>query len=394
MIEVRLAQQGMGMQDATIVRWLSQEGERVAKDAVLVEIEAAKALMEVLSPASGILRKILVPVDENVPVQTLLAMIDEETSGGATQGNAPSVGSPAELGATHAAFDRSSEDTPASPVATVKIDPRARRAAQELGVDLAKVSGSGPNGRIVEADVQHAAATPAHQREFEELRLSPTRRTIGARLQSSKQTAPHFRVSRDVEVDRLLLVREQINSASVGVRVSINDLLVKACAMALQEVPAMNIQFDGRSIKRFRHADVCVAVALDDGLITPMVTAADCKDVVAIAQEVRELIERAKSGVLKPEEFQGGTFTLSNLGMLGVKTFDAIINPPQAAILAVGASEPRPVVKNGELAIATVMNLCLSSDHRVIDGAVAARFMAALCEYIVEYPAFWNPQVR
>lgn len=281
----------------------------------------------------------------------------------------------------------------------VRATPVARRLAKELGVSLAECRVSGQRGRVSKADVEAAvalqgkggattvelaaaAAVPA----YEELSLSGMRKTIAGRLQQSKQEAPHYRVQIDAELDNLLAVRRQINDTTSQANVSVNDFLVKACACALMQVPAVNVQFDGHSLRQFRDADIAIAVALDDGLITPIVRAANSKGLVTISNELRDLVTRAKLGKLKPEEFQGGTFSLSNLGMYGIKQFDAIINPPQAAILAVGAGEQRAVVRNGEVVSATVVSLSLSSDHRVIDGAVAARFMAALKGYI-EQPA-------
>jgi len=212
------------------------------------------------------------------------------------------------------------------------------------------------------------------------------RKTIAARLQASKQSAPHFRVQIDAEIDALLAARGQINQANSDAKVSVNDFIIKACASALMKVPALNVQFDGDEVKHFQNADISVAVAIDEGLITPIITSANQKGLVGISNEVRDLATRAKLNRLKPEEFQGGSFCISNLGMYGIKQFDAIINPPQGAILAVGAGEQRPVVKDGQLAIATVISLTLSSDHRIIDGAVAAQFMSVLKSYL-EQPA-------
>jgi pyruvate dehydrogenase E2 component (dihydrolipoamide acetyltransferase) len=228
------------------------------------------------------------------------------------------------------------------------------------------------------AGVPAEEAAPA----FEEAPLTGMRKTIAARLQQSKQTAPHYRVQIDAEIDDLLAARKQINDANTDVKVSVNDFIVKACASALMKVPALNVQFDGEVIRQFSDADIAVAVALDEGLITPIVKGANRKGLIAISNEVRDLATRAKLGRLKSEEFQGGTFSVSNLGMFGIKQFDAIINPPQAAILAIGGSEPKPVIRDGELKSVTVVNLSLSSDHRIIDGAVAARFLSVLKGYL------------
>ena len=282
----------------------------------------------------------------------------------------------------------------------IKATPVARRLAEELGVNLLECRVSGDRGRVCKADVEAVAARKnkpvapsidtsgpiAIESAFESDVLIGMRKTIAARLQSSKQTAPHFRVQIDAEMDALLAVRKQINAANSAAKVSVNDFMVKACAAALMQVPAINVQFDGEQVKYFKDADISVAVAVDDGLITPIVSSANHKGLIAISEEVRDLATRAKINRLKPSEFLGGSFCISNLGMFGIKQFDAIINPPQGAILAVGAGEQRPVIKEGQLSIATVVSLTLSSDHRIIDGAVAAKFMSILKGYL-EQPA-------
>ena len=282
----------------------------------------------------------------------------------------------------------------------IKATPVARRLAEELGVNLLECRVSGDRGRVCKADVEAVAARKnkpvapsidasgpiAIESAFESDVLTGMRKTIAARLQSSKQTAPHFRVQIDAEMDALLAVRKQINAANSAAKVSVNDFMVKACAAALMQVPAINVQFDGEQVKYFKDADISVAVAVDYGLITPIVSSANHKGLIAISEEVRDLATRAKINRLKPSEFLGGSFCISNLGMFGIKQFDAIINPPQGAILAVGAGEQRPVIKEGQLSIATVVSLTLSSDHRIIDGAVAAKFMSILKGYL-EQPA-------
>ena len=282
----------------------------------------------------------------------------------------------------------------------IKATPVARRLAEELGVNLLECRVSGDRGRVCKADVEAVAARKnkplapsidtsgsiSIESPFESEVLTGMRKTIAGRLQSSKQTAPHFRVQIDAEIDALLAVRKQINAANSAAKVSVNDFMVKACAAALMQVPAINVQFDGEQVKYFKDADISVAVAVADGLITPIVSSANHKGLIAISNEVRDLATRAKINRLKPSEFVGGSFCISNLGMFGIKQFDAIINPPQGAILAVGTGEQRPVVKEGQLSIATVVSLTLSSDHRIIDGAVAAQFMSILKGYL-EQPA-------
>lgn len=280
----------------------------------------------------------------------------------------------------------------------VKATPVARRMANQLGINLLECRVSGDRGRVCKADVEAAAlknklpaqaagrADAASTGGSESHTISGMRKTIAARLQASKQTAPHYRVQIDVELDNLLAAHKQINSANSEAKVSVNDFIVKACASALMKVPALNVQFDGEQVSYFNDANISVAVAIDDGLITPIVAQANNKGLIAISNEVRDLATRAKLNRLNPDEFQGGSFCISNLGMYGIKQFDAIINPPQGAILAVGAGEQHAVVKKGELAVATVMSLTLSSDHRIIDGAVAAQFMSVLKGYL-EQPA-------
>ena len=282
----------------------------------------------------------------------------------------------------------------------VKATPVARRLASSLGINLLECRVSGDRGRVCKADVEAVAAlknrgsaappTPINtsivENAFEQQAMTGMRKTIAARLQSSKQTAPHFRVQIDAQIDQLLAIRQQLNSANSNAKISVNDFIIKACASALIKVPAINVQFDGEEIKFFKDASISVAVAIDDGLITPIVEKANQKGLISITNEVRDIATRAKLNRLRPEEFQGGSFCISNLGMYGIKQFDAIINPPQGAILAVGAGEQRPVVNNGQLEIATVISLTLSSDHRIIDGAVAAQFMSALKGYL-EQPA-------
>jgi len=278
--------------------------------------------------------------------------------------------------------------------------PLARRMAVQAGLDLAGISGSGPHGRIVKADVEAAMGAPAagsapkaapaaavpFEPEFELQPLSMMRKTIAERLTLSKQTVPHFYLTVDCEIDTLLAGRRRINeNAGDGVRISVNDIVVKACGMALRRVPAANASFTPEGIKLFKRADISVAVAIDGGLITPVIRDVANKGLAAIASEMKDLAERARQGKLAPEEYQGGTFSISNLGMYGIRQFDAVINPPQGAILAVGAGEQRPVVKDGALAVATVMTCTLSCDHRVVDGAIGAEFLQAF-KAMVEDP--------
>jgi len=285
----------------------------------------------------------------------------------------------------------------------VHATPLARRLARELGVNLNDCRASGSHGRVCRADVEAlaqqrggaAARGPAMAAGLDEpavvetIPLSGMRQTIARRLQSAKADIPHYRLVADAEIDALLALRHELNAALSHANITVNDLLLKACATALSQVPECNVQFDGNEIKRFRDADIAVAVSLEAGLITPVVGAANRKGIAQISNEVRDLVTRAKSGALKQHEFEGGSFTLSNLGMYGIKQFDAIINPPQCAILAVGRGEQRVVVDDGEGAVATMLTLSLSLDHRIIDGATGARFMQALVR-IIEHPGLMS----
>lgn len=283
----------------------------------------------------------------------------------------------------------------------VSATPLARRLAASYGINLNDCRGTGRKGRILRDDVEAAklrlfgpdvvqseAAGPAPvefpptEHAFTESSLSGMRKTIATRLQASKQTAPHYRLTIDCKLDALLALRKQMNAENTQARVSVNDCLVKAAAMTLLEVPECNIQFNGEAVRQFDDAHVAVAVALDSGLITPIIQAANRKGLVEISNETTSLVTRAKASTLRAEDFQGGTFTVSNLGMFGVRHFDAIINPPQAAILAIGAGEPRMIIENGESAVATLVTVTLSSDHRVIDGALGARWLQAFKGFV------------
>lgn len=299
---------------------------------------------------------------------------------------------------------------PATPRGRPFASPLSRRLAAIAGVDLARVSGSGPGGRIVKADIEAAitggaprAAAPAAAPQakavapaphvempggpaYDELLNNNIRKVVARRLTESKQQAPHFYLSLDCEIDALLKLRADLNTRAEkdGVKLSVNDLVIKAAAIALRKVPAANASYTEAAIRRYKTVDISVAVAIPDGLITPIVKSADTKGLATISAEMKDLATRARAGKLKPEEFQGGTFSISNLGMYGIREFAAVINPPPGAILAVGAGEQRPVVKNGALAIATVMTVTLSVDHRVVDGAVGAEYLAAFKKLVEE----------
>ena len=418
------------MTEGTLARWLKKEGDEVKAGDVIAEIETDKATMEVEAVDEGILGKIVVPGGtEGVKVNAVIAVLVE--AGEAVP--APSASQAPALAAVNAAAGKvagAPEQPVAPPMPTTRApapaashgdrvfaSPLARRMAQQAGLDLASIQGSGPQGRIVKADVEAAmnrpqataaspaplaAAAPAPAQPAPKPAAAPVsaphtavpnssmRKVIARRLSESKASIPHFYVAMDIELDALLKLRAELNAQSPkegagAFKLSVNDLIIKACAVALRRHPGVNASWTEEAILQFQDVDISVAVAIPDGLITPIVKGADRKGLSTISNEMKDLAARAKSGKLKPEEFQGGGFSISNMGMYGVSHFAAIINPPQAGILAVGAGEPRAVVKNGALAIATVMTCQLSVDHRVIDGALAAEFMQTL-KGLIENP--------
>ncbi len=420
------------MTEGTLSRWLKKEGDAVHSGDVIAEIETDKATMEVEAVDEGILGKILVPdgtqgVAVNAPIAVLVAEgEDANAAPKAPQPEARAETVPPENGpapATASAangHDRHAPDQHAQDAGErVFASPLARRMAKQAGLDLKSVTGSGPNGRIVRADIEAAQGKPAPRgsvtpeagaRETEPPKAAPAsvapsnvpppkpaapiaaphtlvphstmRRVIARRLLEAKQTVPHFYIEMDIELDALLALRGELNARSPkegpgAFKLSVNDLVIKACAVALRRVPKVNASWTEEGIAEYQDVDISVAVAIPDGLITPIIRRADQKGLAALSREMKDLGARAKIGKLKPDEFQGGGFSISNLGMYGVTAFSAIINPPQAAILAVGAGQQRAVVKDGQLAVATVMTCTLSVDHRVIDGALGAEWMAA-----------------
>ena len=403
------------MEEGALAKWLVKPGDAVAPGDVIAEIETDKATMEVEAVDEGVIGELLVAqgaqgVKVNAVIATLLA---EGESAGAP---APAAAAPAAAPAPATQADPAPFAAPApAPIAgaqalgaaRVFATPLARRLAAEKGVDLAGVRGSGPHGRIVKADVERAApaaapapavqapaparAAPAApsagailglyaDRAFTEVALDGMRRTVAARLTEAKQTVPHFYLRRDIELDALIALRAQINdrSAARGVKLSVNDFIIRAAALALQAVPACNAVWAGDRILRFRASDVAVAVAVKGGLFTPVLRDAEAKPLSQLSAEMRDLAARARARKLAPQEYQGGAFAISNLGMFGVDSFDAVINPPHGAILAVGAGVRRPVARGDAVALATVMTATLSVDHRVIDGALGAQFLGAL----------------
>lgn len=403
------------MTEGTLARWLKKEGDAVKSGDVLAEIETDKATMEFEAVDEGVLGKILIAdgtagVAVNTPIGVLLEEGEDASSIVAKPKSAAPVAAAAPS-APVAAATKSAAPAASHGGDRVFASPLAKRIAGNAGLDLKAVKGSGPYGRVVKADVEQAlkggvAAAPVaaaalpvaaakaapapavanpFEPAFEEIPNSSMRKVIARRLTEAKSTIPHFYLSIDCELDALLKVRSDLNGRSDAYKLSVNDFIIRAVALALKKVPAANASWGEEAIKRYTDVDISVAVATPNGLITPIVHHADHKGLAAISGEMKELAAKARDGKLKPEEFQGGGFTISNLGMFGVKDFAAIINPPQGCILAVGAGEQRPVVKAGALAIATVMTCTLSVDHRVVDGAVGAEFLAAF-KKLVEDP--------
>ncbi|MFC2249202.1 pyruvate dehydrogenase complex dihydrolipoamide acetyltransferase [Labrys portucalensis] len=434
------------MEKGNLAKWLKKEGDTIKSGDVLAEIETDKATMEVEAVDEGVLAKIVVPEGTaDVPVNELIAVIageGEDAKAVAAAGGAPAPKAAAQAPAAEAPAApvpaASSAPAPAAAPASAPVtapaqagarifaSPLAKRLAKEAGLDLGAIQGSGPHGRIVEKDVKAAitdggakaapAAAPAQAAaapqaapapaapagtsdettkklfapgSFEEIPHDGMRKTIARRLTEAKSTIPHFYLTVEVEIDALLALREQINHGAPltkegkpAFKVSVNDMVIKAYALALKAVPDANVSWTDGAMLKHKHADVGVAVSIPGGLITPIIRAAESKTLSAISNEMKDLAARAKSRKLKPEEYQGGTGSVSNLGMFGVKSFAAIVNPPHATILAVGAGIKQPVVQGGEVKVATIMSLTLSTDHRAVDGALGAELMQAFKGYI------------
>jgi pyruvate dehydrogenase E2 component (dihydrolipoamide acetyltransferase) len=427
-IELKMPALSPTMEEGTLAKWLVKEGDEVKSGDILAEIETDKATMEFEAVDEGKIAKILVPEgSEGVKVGAPIAILasEGEDASAASAAPRPDTAAPAPPKAPPAPKadvtpkapppPKAPVETPAAPSAAaaapradgerIKASPLARRLAQAQGIDLSSVQGSGPGGRVVRADIDaavgkapaaaapatvpSAAPAPAQPGEVphEAVKLSSMRKTIARRLTEAKQTVPHYYLTIDIQLDALLKLRSELNKGleSRGIKLSVNDLLIKALAMALIEVPQANVSFAGDQMLRYSRADISVAVAIPDGLITPIIVGADTKSVSTIAKEMADLAGRAREGKLQPHEYQGGTASISNLGMFGIKQFDAVINPPQGMIMAVGAGEKRPYVINDSLQIATVMSASGSFDHRAIDGAEGAKLMQAF-KRLVENP--------
>jgi pyruvate dehydrogenase E2 component (dihydrolipoamide acetyltransferase) len=437
------------MEEGQLSRWLKKEGDKVSMGEPLAEIDTDKATMEMQALANGVLRKILIQEGESAPLGQLIAIIgepDEDISALAAQTSATakpttpptpasesvstpeaaaapasdapasSTSSPKPTSSGAAVSGNGSKDAQQSPSSTsgrLIVSPLAARMAAESGIDLRSISGSGPGGRIIKRDVEgliagagaKSATQPAqtHLRAVESLPVPKSataepsafrdqpatemRRTIAKRLVTSLGPVPHFFLTTEIEMDRAAEMRKDINELDPELKISVNDIIIKVAAAALMQNPQVNASFQDKIVRYYEHADVGVAVAIDEGLITPIVRAADQKSLSEIASEVRDLAERARHRKLKPEEYLGATFSVSNLGMFGVDEFTAIINPPEAAILAVGAMTAKPVVRNNEIVIRQMMRVTMSCDHRVVDGATGAKFLQTF-KKILENPLF------
>src|SRR5436305_7897264 len=435
-IEIRMPALSPTMTEGNLTRWLKKEGDEIHSGDVIAEIETDKATMEYEAVDEGRIGKIIVPegaqgIKVNQPIAVLLeegedpsslAQFAPEQTKAAPQAEAPPASREPKTEPPPAPAAQPAEQAPrpaavnGSDEGRVFASPLARRMAQQAGLDLSAMRGSGPNGRVVKADIDCALAAPgaaprtptarpsmpgavsgsaavfakeqvlalAGNPPFTEKPHSAMRRVIARRLAESKQTVPHFYMSVDCAIDDLLKMRKTLNQKS-DTRISVNDFVTRAAALALRQVPAANASWSDDSTLLWERVDISVAVALEDGLITPIVKAADQKGLAQIAKETKDLAERARAGKLKLEEFQGGTFSISNLGMYGIREFAAVINPPHGCILAVGAGEPRPVIRDGQLAVASVMTCTLSCDPRVVRGAIGAHFRARF-KKLVEDP--------
>ena len=413
-IEIKMPALSPTMEEGTLAKWLVKVGDKVSSGDIMAEIETDKATMEFEAVDEGVITAIAVTEGtEGVKVGTVMATLaGDDESASPAPATKPTAAAPAPVAA--AAPAPAAAPVVAAPVKAagerVVASPLAKRIAATKGVDLTNMTGSGPGGRIVKADVEAAtpgaapapvaavtasaapapaaaAATPDFGIPFEAEKLNNVRKTIARRLTEAKQTIPHIYLTVDVRLDALLKLRGELNKAleAQGVKLSVNDLLIKALAKALEIVPKCNVSFAGDELRKFSRSDISVAVAAPSGLITPIIVDAAAKTVSQISKEMKVLADKAREGKLMPHEYQGGTASLSNLGMFGIKQFDAVINPPQAMILAVGAGEQRPYVVDGALAVATVMSVTGSFDHRAIDGADGAQLMQAF-KTLVEQP--------
>jgi pyruvate dehydrogenase E2 component (dihydrolipoyllysine-residue acetyltransferase) len=411
------------MEEGQISRWLKKEGDKVSMGEPLAEIDTDKATMEMQALADGVLRKIIITEGESAPLGQLIAVIgsaDEDISSVLSEAppkaptpeppKAEPAPAPAPATAQAPAPQANGHATAAQPDSgRMIVSPLAARMAAEAGLDLRSLQGSGPGGRIIKRDIEAALSQPkapapgTFPRAVEPLHFQPAavaaaspyrdepaseiRRVIARRLVTSIGPVPHFFLTSEIEMDRAAEMRKGINALDPDLKISINDIVIKVVASALVQHPAVNASFQDKFIRYYEHADVGVAVAIEDGLITPVIRSADQKSLSQIAAEVRELAERARSRKLKPEEYTGATFSISNLGMFGIDEFTAVINPPEGGILAVGAMSAKPVVRDNEIVVRQMMRVTMSCDHRVIDGATGAKFLQTV-KKILENPLY------
>jgi len=413
-IEIKMPALSPTMTEGNLAKWLKQEGDEVTSGDVIAEIETDKATMEVEAVDEGRIGRILVEEgSEGVAVNATIALLLEEGEdadalatfkAGTAPKEAQAVKTQAAAPVKSAPVKANGQTALVAAGERIFASPLAKRIAKQEGLDLAAISGSGPHGRIVKADIEKALAggtgkepaaaaaptapvtglaAPAGSMAPVEIPLSNMRKVIARRLTESKQTVPHFYLTIDCELDALLALRKQLNGRDgADYKLSVNDFVIKASALALKKVPMANVSFGGDKLLQYQSIDISIAVAIPDGLITPIIRHADQKGLGQISTEMKDLAARAKDGKLKPEEFQGGSFSISNLGMFGVKEFSAVINPPQACILAVGAGTQQPVIKDDAVVSATVMSCTLSVDHRAVDGALGAQLLQAFKGYI------------
>jgi len=387
------------MTEGNLIKWLKKEGDSVKAGDVLAEIETDKATMEVEAVDEGTLGRIMVAAGtEQVAVNTPIALLLEEgEDAGALDTAAPpkpnkAPETPTLSPKSAATPEKTAPSTPPKAVNAeerVFASPLARRLAEHINVDLRNIPGSGPHGRIVKLDVEKASkSSPSSatitygESGYSDVPLNNMRKITAKRLTGSKQEIPHFYLAVDCAIDAILALRADLNTRLEGEKLSVNDFIIRAVALALIKVPEANVSWQETALRHYKSADIAVAVAIEGGLITPIIRSAEHKTLRQLSGEMKILAEKARSGKLSPEEFQGGTFTISNLGMYGIKSFGAIINPPQACILAVGMGEQRPIIRNGQVEIATQMTCTLSVDHRAVDGAIGSNYLTAFKELI------------
>ena len=419
------------MEEGQLSRWLKKEGDQVSMGEPLAEIDTDKATMEMQALTSGVLRKILIQEGESAPLGQMIAIIGEPDEDISALANQAPAAKPAEAPAPEAAptppAEQPKEAEPPSPPATpaqgngqpsptsesggrLIVSPLAARMAAEAGVDLRSITGSGPGGRIIKRDVEglisgggkpsqaapqrqlravepgmRPQVAPGQPSTYHDEPISEMRRTIARRLVTSLGPIPHFFLTVEIEMDRAAEMRAGINAIDPELKLSINDIIIKVAAAALVQHPQVNASFQDKTVRYYDHADIGVAVAIEDGLITPIIRSADQKSLSQIGSEVRDLADRARNRKLKPEEYMGASFSISNLGMFGIDEFTAVINPPEGAILAVGAMTPKPVVRDNQVVVRQMMHVTMSCDHRVIDGATGAKFLQTF-KKILENP--------